>query len=190
MCSERPEIVASSLSASYSFLPPLSLFLSLFLRLPLSILSRARGGRWTFTRQRSAFRRAAIIAYCARENCRWDNPFERPRPKSHNKAREVRRESRGAVWLFNAARQRARQITMRSLRRVTQRTRGSRRVLSVPSDHVESRSSSSSFSFQDRRSWLKYARACTPACPSLRNARDSSLNYLTARRPPILRSLR
>jgi len=56
--SERPEIVASSLSASYSFLAP---------RFPSSSLLDASVERWTFTRQRSACRCAAIIAYCERK---------------------------------------------------------------------------------------------------------------------------
>lgn len=178
MCVQRDR----KLSPLPSLLPTPSSLLSLFLSFsfspspslhPLS-LARARGGRrrWTFTRQRSAFRCAAMIAYCERENCRWDNPFERPPDRSRTIKPAKFGEKVSARYGYLTRRV---SVCGKSrcalLRRVTQRTAripscsigliGSRRITFLLLPLFLSRPPS----------WLKYARACTPACPSLRNAR-------------------
>lgn len=84
---ERPEIVTSSLSAS-------SLSSLLLLSLPPLF---CRGNRWTFTQQRSAFRCAAIIAYCERK-LSLGQSFQTAAGR-YNKRRSLARKWR---WLFNA----------------------------------------------------------------------------------------
>lgn len=93
VCSEREKERDRKLSPLPSLLPTIS---SLLFSLPPLF----RGNRWTFTRQRSAFRCcAAIIVYCERKLSLGQTFRMAVGHRSHNKRRSLARKWR---WLFNA----------------------------------------------------------------------------------------
>lgn len=94
VCSEREKERDRKLSPLPSLLPTLS---SLLFSLPPLF---CRGNRWTFTRQRSAFRCAAIIVYCERKLSLGQTFRMAIGHRSHNKRRSLARKWR---WLFNAS---------------------------------------------------------------------------------------
>lgn len=94
MCVRKERKRDRKLSPLPSLLPLFPHSSSLSLSLPPLF---CRGNRWTFTRQRSAFRCAAIIAYCERK-LSLGQSFQTAAGR-YNKRRSLARKWR---WLFNA----------------------------------------------------------------------------------------